>query len=221
MPRIAEGDGDLAVNTNENPVLDDLENIEKDLIEAAARAYRRGIQTGNGGNLSARIPGKDLMVVKPSGVSFIDCNEDNLVVTDFDGKVVAGSGKASREALLHGVLYRNVPSIGGIVHCHAPWAISWSFSKKDLPLVTHHARMKFGVPVATLDIDAPVVPPEAMPKVVSLFEKHPTLPAFLLVGHGIVAVGKNVLGAEHVAELVEETAQIAWLRELGKKVFEP
>ena len=26
-------------------------------------------------------------------------------------------------------------------------------------MVTHHAQMKFGVPVATLDIDAPVVPP--------------------------------------------------------------
>ena len=207
------------MNTNAGPVLDGLGDIEKDVIEAAARAYRRGIQTGNGGNLSARLPGRDLMVVKPSGVSFIDCNESNLVDTDFDGKVVAGSGKASREALLHGVLYRNVPSIGGVVHCHAPWAISWSFSRQDLPLVTHHARMKFGVPVATLDIDAPVVPPEAMPKIVELFAEHPTLPAFLLVGHGIVAVGKHVLAAEHVAELVEETAQIAWLGRLASKVF--
>jgi L-ribulose-5-phosphate 4-epimerase len=204
---------------NENFAMVGLEDVEKDLIEAAARAYRRGIQTGSGGNLSARVPGKDLMVVKPSGISFIDCNQENLVVTDFDGKMVAGNGKPSREALLHGVLYRNVPSIGGVVHCHSPWAISWSFSKKDLPLVTHHARMKFGVPIATLDIDAPVVPMEEMPKVTSLFEKHPTLPAFLLVGHGIVAVGKDVLSAENVAELVEETAQIAWLSEIGKKLF--
>ena len=51
-----------------------LGEVAKDLIEAAARAYRRGIQTGSGGNLSARIPGEDLMVVKPSGISFIDCN---------------------------------------------------------------------------------------------------------------------------------------------------
>jgi len=195
--------------------------VEKDLIEAAARAYCRGIQTGSGGNLSARLPDKDLMVVKPSGISFIDCNEKNLVVTDFDGNVVAGDGKPSREALLHGVLYRHVPSIGGVVHCHSPWAISWSFSKRDLPLVTQHARMKFGVPIATVDIDAPVVPPEEMPKIIGLFRRCPTLPAFLLVGHGIVAVGKDVLDAENVAEMVEETAQIAWLREIGKKVFEP
>ncbi len=204
---------------NENSVMNGLGEVAKDLIEAAARAYRRGIQTGSGGNLSARIPGQDLMVVKPSGISFIDCTEKNLVVTDFDGKVVAGSGKPSREALLHGVLYRNVPTIGGVVHCHSPWATSWSFSKQDLPLVTHHARMKFGVPIATLDVDAPVVPSEEMPRVIGLFEKHPTLPAFLLVAHGIVAVGKNVLDAENVAEMVEETAQIAWLREIGKKVF--
>jgi L-ribulose-5-phosphate 4-epimerase len=204
---------------DENSVMNGLGEVAKDLIEAAARAYRRGIQTGSGGNLSARIPGKDLMVVKPSGISFIDCNEKNLVVTDFDGKVVAGSGKPSREALLHGVLYRHVPTIGGVVHCHSPWATSWSFSKQDLPLVTHHARMKFGVPIATLDVDAPVVPPEEMPRVIGLFEKHPTLPAFLLVAHGIVAVGKNVLDAENVAEMVEETAQIAWLREIGKKIF--
>ena len=196
-----------------------LEDVKKDLIEAAARAYRRGIQTGSGGNLSARIPGEELMVVKPSGISFIDCNQSNLVVTDFDGKVVAGSGKPSREALLHGVLYRNVPSIGGVVHCHSPWATSWSFSKKDLPLVTYHAQMKFVVPVATLNIDAPVVPLEEMPKVIELFEKHPALPAFLLVAHGMVAVGKNVLDAENVAEMVEETAQIAWLSEIGKKLF--
>lgn len=203
----------------DKPVIAGLEDVVKDLIEAAARAYRRGIQTGSGGNLSARIPNEDLMVVKPSGFSFIDCNPENLVVTDFDGKVVAGSGKPSREALLHGVLYRNMPSIGGVVHCHSPWATSWSFSKKDLPLVTHHARMKFGAPVVTLDIDAPVVPLEEMPKVISLFEKHPNLPAFLLVAHGIVAVGKNVLDAENVAEMVEETAQIAWLNEIGKKMF--
>lgn len=104
----------------ENLVMDGFAEATKDLIEAAARAYRRGIQTGSGGNLSVRIPGKDWMLVKPSGISFIDCNEKNLVVTDFDGKVVAGSGKPSREALLHGVLYRHLPSIGGVVHCHSP-----------------------------------------------------------------------------------------------------
>lgn len=197
--------------------MSNIEQLKRDLMKAAQRAYQRGVQTGSGGNLSVRVPNEDLMVVKPSGVSFVDCNEENLIITDFDGKVVEGKGKPTREALLHGVLYRNVPTIGGVVHCHSPWSIGWSFSKRDLPLVTQHAVLKFGVPIATVDINEPVVPASEMPRIISLFEKHPNLPAFLLVAHGVVAVGKNVLDAENVAEMVEETAQVAWLHEIGKK----
>ena len=119
-----------------------LRAVKQDVIEAAARAYRRGIQTGSGGNLSARLPGTDLMVVKPSGFSFIECTEENLVVTDFDGKLVAGTGKPTREALLHGVLYRNLPTVKGVVHTHSPWSIAWSLSKKDLPMLTYHSQLK-------------------------------------------------------------------------------
>jgi len=201
--------------------MNDATQTKRQLIEAAARAYRRGIQTGNGGNLSARLPGEDLMVVKPSGVSFIDCNETNLVITDFDGRLVAGSGKPTREALLHGALYRHVPSIGGVVHCHAPWAVAWSLSKRDLPMLAYHARMKLGGPVTTLDIQTPAVSAEDMPRVLELFAKCPALSAFLLVAHGIVATGSNVLEAEHAAELVEETAQIAWLNEIARKMSGP
>ena len=201
--------------------MNDATHTKRQLIEAAARAYRRGIQTGNGGNLSARIPGEDLMLVKPTGVSFIDCNETNLVITDFDGRLVAGSGKPTREALLHGALYRHLPSIGGVVHCHAPWAVAWSLLKRDLPMLAYHARMKLGGPVTTLDIQAPSVSAEEMPRVLELFAKCPTLSAFLLVAHGIVAMGSNVLEAEHAAELVEETAQIAWLSEIARKMSGP
>jgi L-ribulose-5-phosphate 4-epimerase len=183
--------------------------ITEELIIAAERAYHRGIQTGSGGNLSVRIPGKDLMLVKGSGVSFIDCTAENLIITDFSGKLVEGVGKPTREALLHGVLYKNCPQINGIVHCHSPWSIIWAQSRKALPLVTHHSKLKLAVEIPTLDIDSGVVPDSEMPGIIQLFEKEPKLAAFLLVKHGVVAVGDTVLNAEHNAELIEETAQIA------------
>ncbi|TCL76737.1 L-ribulose-5-phosphate 4-epimerase [Hydrogenispora ethanolica] len=190
---------------------------KQDLIVAAKRAYTRGIQTGSGGNISVRVPDHELMIVKPSGVSFIDCSEENLVVTDFRGNLVDGKYQPTREALLHGVLYQHLPEVGAVVHCHSPWSIGWSYSKRDLPALTYHAQLKFGCPVATLDIDAPVVPEEEMPRVLELFAKYPKLPAFLLVAHGVVALGKTAVDAEHVAEMVEETAQIAWLQQIGLK----
>ena len=42
--------------------------------------------------------------------------------------------------------------------------------------------------------------------------KNPDLPGFLLVDHGLVAVGKDAINAEHTAELIEETAQVAILK---------
>ena len=65
-------------------------NAKNDFLAAAKRTYESGIQTGTGGNLSVRIPGENLMIVKPSGFSYGQCTEDNLCITDFDGNVVMG-----------------------------------------------------------------------------------------------------------------------------------
>ena len=64
--------------------------ISEELVIACKRAYTRGIQTGSGGNVSARVPEKDLMIVKASGSSFIDSTPEGFVITDFDGNLVVG-----------------------------------------------------------------------------------------------------------------------------------
>ena len=196
----------------------DIKRIKDEMILAASRAYTRGIQTGNGGNFSARIPGENLMVLKSSGGSFMDANHDNLLITDFDGKLVEGKGKPTREALLHGFVYKVAPQVNGVMHCHSPWAIGWASTKKDLDKVTHHLQLKFKCPIAILDVKTPVVAAEDFPMIEELFEKYPQLPAFLLVDHGVVAVGDNIINAEHNAELVEETAQVAFLKAVAAKI---
>ncbi len=184
-------------------------------LKAASRAYARGIQTGSGGNISVRIPDKDQMIVKPSGLSLADCTRDNLIITDFKGNLIEGVGKPTREALLHGYIYQNVKTVGGILHCHAPWSISWSQRRQALPLVTYHAQLKIKKPIEVLNIETPVVTENDMPKVLALFSENPELMAFILAMHGIVAVAENVIDAEHTAELVEETAMINILTGMG------
>lgn len=195
-------------------------NVDQDKLEnlalAAQRAYTRGIQTGSGGNLSARVSG-NLMLVKSSGGSFADCDAsgNGFVLTDLDGEVQEGlPGTPTREVFLHGLMYKLRPDVNGIVHSHSPWAITWSFTKQELPMITQHLKLKFKSPIPVLDIDSPMVRPEDEGPITALFTKTPKLPAFILVGHGVVALGKDALEAEHNAELVEETAQIAVLNAL-------
>ena len=192
--------------------------IAEKLVIASKRAYNRGIQTGSGGNVSARIPGTETMLVKASGGSLGDCTPEGFLITDFDGNVVEGTGKPSREALLHGYIYKLRPDVQSVVHVHSPYAIGWSSSKKDLPLVTWHSKLKNPEGYPTLDVHAAMVRPEDVPMVEAMFEKTPNINAFLLADHGVVAMGKDPLAAEHTAELVEETAQVAILDKVVEKL---
>ena len=114
----------------------------KELSQAAKRFYRQGYQMSNGGNLSIRIAGRELMLVKATDVAFDEVGRETAVVTDFDGNVVAGDKKPSKEALLHGALYRTFPQIGAIMHCHSPYATAWAAAHDQLDFATHHSRMK-------------------------------------------------------------------------------
>ena len=195
----------------------DLDGIYDQLTTAAHRAYTRGIQTGSGGNLSARVPGTAQMIVKSSGGSFADCDKkgNGFILTGFDGeKIEDVPGKPTREAFLHGLIYQLSPQTGGVMHSHSVYAITWSFTKRALPMVTQHLKLKFKCEIPVLAIDSPMVLPEHGPLIAAELEKNPELPAFILMGHGVVALGKDILIAEHNAELVEETATIAVLSAL-------
>ncbi len=199
---------------------DKVKKIAKELAIASKRAYIRGIQTGSGGNVSARIPGIDAMLVKASGGSLGDCTAESFLMTDFDGNLLAGSGKPTREALLHGLIYRLCGEIHAVVHVHSPYAIGWSSTKKILPRVTWHTKLKLCADIPTLDIQAPMVRREDFPMVEALFQELPDLQGFLLADHGVVALGKNALEAEHMAELIEETAQVALLGKLAANLLD-
>ncbi len=197
----------------------ELSKIKEELVLACRRAYGRGIQTGSGGNVSARFPGKDCMIVKASGGSFGDAHAEGFVVTDFDGTLIEGAGKPTREAVLHGYLYRICPWANAVVHVHSPYAIAVASRKKPLAFSTWHSRLKLpGDEIPVLYIPSPIVRTEDFPLVGALYEKTPDLQAFLLVDHGVVAVAGDAINAEHTAELVEETAQVAYLKAVLDKL---
>jgi len=137
-------------------------NTYEMLEEAAHRAYTRGIQTGNGGNLSARADFG--MIVKSSGGSFADCLADGtgFVETDLDGSVLSPSGKPTREVVLHGLMYKLCPECGGVMHCHSPWSVAWAYSHDVLPMTTLHVQLKIGYDIPVFDIPSANVRPRLL-----------------------------------------------------------
>ena len=188
--------------------------IKEQLIHAARRAYQIGLQTGNGGNLSCRVPETDTVLIKASGVSFGECTQDNVVRVDFQGRVVGEAGKPSRELLTHLCIYKKRPDIQAIFHSHSPWSIAYAEDALEIPSITGHAQAKLGpIPVIMEDSQASK---DFTADVEDLLTEIPGLNAFVQKGHGIFSLGTDIIQAEHNAELVEETAQIAFLIDMKK-----
>ena len=87
-----------------------------------AQLTRYGLVAWTAGNVSARVIGTDLMVIKPSGVSYEDLTAESMIVCDLDGMVVEGELAPSSDTAAHAYVYRAMPEVGGVVHTHSPYA---------------------------------------------------------------------------------------------------
>lgn len=190
--------------------------VKQSLQANAKRAYEIGLQTGNGGNLSGRIPGADLIIIKASGKSFDQCAADSLVTVTLDGEIIDGAGKPSRELATHLLIYKLRPDVQGIFHSHSPWAILCASLGDAIPAVTLHAESKLGrIPVLKLSGESTAA---NLPAIAALLTADPNLCAFVQERHGIFSFAGSIELARYHAELVEETAQIAWSMALSEQL---
>src|ERR1700684_4600148 len=110
-----------------------------------AELVRNGLVAWTSGNVSARVPGSDLMVIKPSGVSYDDLTPESMVVCDLDAKPISpGSLSPSSDAATHAYIYRQMPEVGGVVHTHSSYATAWAARGEAIPCVITAMADEFG-----------------------------------------------------------------------------
>ncbi len=190
---------------------DEYDKLKRDLIEVARRAYETQLQVGSGGNISIRVPGRDLCVIKPSGRGFLDLSVENLLVVNLDGEVVAGQGKPSKDTMTHAGIYRVRPHVQGILHVHATWALAFALDEREIPLLTEEAIDKLSaIPVV------PCIPGKLSQdhqEVAARFA-DPAVRVALLAKHGLIGAGATLREAAEFCELANESAKLAYLHQL-------
>ncbi len=178
---------------------------------------RYGLVVWTAGNVSARVPGADVMVIKPSGVSYDELTPENMVVTDLHGDVLEGDLAPSSDTAAQAYVYRYMPDVGGIVHTHSTFATAWAARAEPIPCVLTMMADEFGgeVPVGPFAL----IGDDSIGRGIVETLRSSKSPAVLMQNHGVFAIGKDARSAVKAAVMCEDVARTThYARQLGEPV---
>jgi L-ribulose-5-phosphate 4-epimerase len=196
-----------------------LEQLKKEVYEANLLLPKYQLITFTWGNVSGIDRERGLIVIKPSGVDYQSMQAEDMVVCDWQGKVVEGRYKPSSDLMTHLELYRHFTTIGGVVHTHSQNATAWCQAGKAIPaLGTTHGDYFYGpIPCTRLMSEAEIRSDYELNTGKVIVETFETLqldaaqmPGVLVQSHGPFTWGENPGDAVHNAVVLEELAEMAW-----------
>ena len=188
--------------------------LRREVCALHAELPRNGLVAWTSGNLSARVPGEELMVIKASGVPYDALDPDAIVVCDLNGEVVDGSMQPSSDAATHGHVYREMANVGGVAHTHSPYATAWAIHGEPIPCAMTAMADEFGgeIPIGPFAL---IGDDEIGRGVAETLAAHRS-PAVLMRSHGVFTIGASARDAVKSAVMCEDVARTAYLaRTLG------
>ena len=202
-------------------------------VQASVRATRErvarlhaelpanGLVVWTAGNVSERVPGAELFVIKPSGVRYSELSPDNMTVCTLEGEKIDDGTPASlspsSDTAAVAYVFRHMPEVGGVVHTHSTYATAFAALHRPIPCVLTMMGDEFGgeVPVGPFAI----IGDDSIGRGIVETLRSSRSPAVLMANHGPFTVGKDAEVAVKAAAMVEEVARtVATAQLLGDPV---
>jgi len=191
--------------------------VRKQVSDLHAELTRYNLVVWTGGNISGRVPGHDLFVIKPSGVGYDDLTPDTMVVCDLDGNVIPGTTGSERapssDTATHAYVYRHMPDVGGVVHTHSDYAAAWAARREPIPCVITAMADEFGgeIPIGPFAI----IGDDSIGRgIVETLTGHRSR-AVLMANHGPFTIGKDAKDAVMAAVMCEDVARTVHIARQG------
>lgn len=200
-------------------IQDAVQSTREDVAGLHAELTRYGLVVWTAGNVSGRVPGADLMVIKPSGVSYDDLNSGNMVVCTLDGvKIDDGTPdrlSPSSDTAAHAYVYRRMPEVGGVTHTHSTYATAWAARGEEIPCVLTMMGDEFGGPIPVGPFA--IIGDDSIGRGIVETLQGSRSPAVLMQSHGPFTIGKTARDSVKAAAMCEEVARTVHIsRQLGE-----
>ena len=194
-----------------------VETLRAEVARLHAELVRYGLVVWTAGNVSGRVPGADLFVIKPSGVSYDDLTPESMIVCDLDGTPVPGTPGSERspssDTAAHAYVYREMPEVGGVVHTHSTYAVGWAARNEEIPCVITAMADEFGGPIPVGPFA--IIGDDSIGRgIVDTLRGHRSR-AVLMANHGPFTIGVTAKDAVKAAVMVEDVARTVEIARQG------
>lgn len=182
-----------------------VDELRASVADLHSELTRNALVAWTAGNVSARVPGEELLVIKPSGVAYDQLSADAMVVTDFEGRLVEGSHAPSSDTAAHAYVYAHLPEVGGVVHTHSTYATAWCARRESIPCVLTMIADEFGgdIPVGPFAL----IGDDSIGRGLVQTLASSRSKAVLMGGHGPFTVGPDARAAVKTAVMLEDVAR--------------
>lgn len=216
-----------------------LTDLDEDLQRAVAATRQKvadlhaelprwGLVVWTAGNVSERVvvdrgqgPIKtDLLVIKPSGVSYDELSADTMVVCTLEGdKIDDGTPERltpSSDTAAHAYVYRHMDDVGGVVHTHSTYATAWAARREPVPCALTMMGDEFGgeIPVGPFAL----IGDDSIGRGIVETLSESRSPAVLMANHGPFTIGADARAAVKAAVMCEEVARTVHIARQGGDV---
>ncbi|MGM9972721.1 MAG: L-ribulose-5-phosphate 4-epimerase [Clostridiaceae bacterium] len=194
-----------------------VEELKQQVYLANMELVQKNMVIYTWGNVSGIDRDRGLVVIKPSGVAYEELNVEDMVVLNLDGEVLEGELKPSSDTATHIALYKAYPSIGGIVHTHSVYGVTFAQAGIDIPpLGTTHADYFHGsIPctrsLTEAEIDDSYELNTGRVIIETIGDRDPLeIPGIVVKNHGPFAWGTNPSEAVYNGVVLEKIAEMAY-----------
>lgn len=184
---------------------DAIDALKDHLVDLHAELPRNHLVTWTAGNISGRVPGTDLLVIKASGARYAGLTSEHMVVTDLDARLVEGTLKPSSDTAAHAYVYKHLPEVMGVVHTHSTYATAWSARREPIPCVLTMMADEFGgdIPIGPFAL----IGDDSIGRGIVETLRGSRSRAVLMANHGPFTIGSSPLDAVKAAVMLEEVAR--------------
>jgi len=199
-------------------VREEVERVRALVCDLHAELPRWGLVVWTAGNISQRVRvpgGEDLLVIKPSGITYDELTPASMVVCDLDGNLVDGERSPSSDTAAHAYVYKHMPQVGGVVHTHSTYATAWAARGEPVPCVLTMMADEFGGPIPIGPFA--LIGDDSIGRGIVETLRDSRSRAVLMRSHGPFTIGRDGRDAVKAAVMVEEVARTVHIsRQLGE-----